>query len=1273
MLRRGVVAGRFEILALAAVGGMGTVYRARDHSTGTLVALKVASLETAGRLLREAEVLDGLDHPGIVRHIAHGTVPSGKAFLAMEWLEGTTLAERLRDGPLSVDDTVVLARRVLDALAYAHARGLVHRDLKPANLFLVGGDPRALTVLDFGLVRLGAGAPTFTGAGVTLGTPGYMAPEQATAEPNIDARADLFSLGAILYECLAGSPAFQAEHPVAFLAKIVFVDPQPLREFVSHVPPALDALVERLLAKSPGERVADAQSALRALDALDAGAAPVAPRLTHLEQRLLSVLLVVAAEEVLGACRPSLDLALLPFHAHVTTFANGALAVTLEPRGAAIDQATQAARCALVMRAHLPSAQIVVATGRAVVDAAPMGEVLDRAASLLAGSAGPRSPASVVVDSATAELLDSGFEVVAVDGGFGLRGERDALDRSRPLLGRTTPCIGREKPLAVLGDLFDACATDAVAVAVVVTGPPGIGKSRLRTEWIRRLRTNRGDAEVWVGRGDPLGAGSTFGMVTTALRQTMAVVDGEPVEARRAKVLARVARRVPAADRARVAAFLGELIGTPFPTDAHEDLAIVRQNPLALAAQVRRAWLEFVRAETRAHPVVLALEDLHWGDLPSVDLIDATLRELANERFMVVALARPEVHDHFPRLWHSRQRHAFELGPLPARACTELARQVLGEATDAAVIDTVVERAQGNAFFLEELLRAVSRGQKDSLPETVLATVAARLDALDRESRRALRAASVFGEAFWRGGVATLLSHDGSQRDVDRQLARLVDLELIVERDRARFPHEREYAFGHALVREAAYALLTDQDRALGHALAGRWLEDAGETHPMVLAEHFERGEELERAARLYVQAGEHSVYGGNWPAVDACIERAVRCGARGDALAMVRFHQVSSHSWRGEWARALPLVLPILTGGERRDQPWYYAASVAAYGGLWLGRPALIDDMFAALLQATPTRELLYGYIGATSMLVTALGAAGRRADARAILLRMAHFMGTHTDVDPLAVGTFERARAHAARFADDDPWLALRAAEAALAAYEPTGHLVHVLMVQGDIGWMARALGMADRSERVLRQMLLVAEPLGTTSVPFAKLYLARTLLDRGVLDEAEALAHSVAEREHERGNRYPEGNARLVLAKIALARGAHDIALDAARAALALLDMAVYDRAEALATVALAQIARGDVAGAEDSAIRAVAAIDAVGGGGPTEIAVRLARVEAARARGDLETAQASLGAATTSLRARADKIADNDAKTRFLSGVPENARVLALLRDGVGMSP
>jgi eukaryotic-like serine/threonine-protein kinase len=266
-------AERFVLQERAGAGGMGTVYRAIDTRTDQTVAVKLLQAadhpQAAERFAREAQLLCELRHPGIVEYLVHGMTGDGQPYLAMEWLAGEDLARRLARGALSLADSLTLLRRTASALAVAHQRGIVHRDLKPSNLFLRGGEVERVAILDFGIARRREFSHAITGAGGIVGTPAYMAPEQACGERDLTPAVDIFSLGCVLFECLTGDRPFVAEHVAAVLALILFSPPPKLRAVRPDLPRAVEALLARMLAKKPGERLPDAAALLDALDALD--------------------------------------------------------------------------------------------------------------------------------------------------------------------------------------------------------------------------------------------------------------------------------------------------------------------------------------------------------------------------------------------------------------------------------------------------------------------------------------------------------------------------------------------------------------------------------------------------------------------------------------------------------------------------------------------------------------------------------------------------------------------------------------------------------------------------------------------------------------------------------------------------------------------------------------------------------------------------------------------------------------------------------------------
>ncbi|MEA2691452.1 MAG: eukaryotic-like serine/threonine-protein kinase [Acidobacteriota bacterium] len=263
-----VLAGRtvshFRIGLLLGGGGMGVVYRAEDLQLGRPVALKFLAPElvrdpvSKTRFLNEARAASALDHPNLCTILEVGESEEGLLFLAMPLYEGESLERLLTEGPLSVEQALDVAAQTARGLAKAHQAGIVHRDVKPPNLFLT--EDGVVKILDFGIAKLtGQAGPTLYG--VLLGTPSYMAPEQTRGE-EIDPRADVWSLGVVLYEMLAGRRPFKGGSGTAVVHAVLHETPEPLARLRPEVPPEVARIVSRMLARDPKQRYADASEAL---------------------------------------------------------------------------------------------------------------------------------------------------------------------------------------------------------------------------------------------------------------------------------------------------------------------------------------------------------------------------------------------------------------------------------------------------------------------------------------------------------------------------------------------------------------------------------------------------------------------------------------------------------------------------------------------------------------------------------------------------------------------------------------------------------------------------------------------------------------------------------------------------------------------------------------------------------------------------------------------------------------------------------------------------
>ncbi len=1283
-----VVAGRFAIERQAGSGGMGDVYRARDLAAGGDVALKLtrASMD-ADRFTREAEVLATLRHPAIVRHVAHGATPEGEHYIAMEWLEGEDLADRLARSRLSIEESIALATRVAEALAEAHEKGIVHRDIKPANLFLRGGDVLGLTVLDFGIARVAAAKPV-TRTGILVGTPGYMAPEQAKGEKTIDARADVFSLGCVLFECVTGQPAFAGAHVMALLAKILFVDPPRLVEIVPEAPRSLDALVARMLAKDPAQRPEDGAALVRELALLDAARSiaawsvrPPPASITGGERRVVS--LVMAARPTISGSESTAETLraddVAQSESEIRAAAargggvaqrllDGSLIASFSGAGSATDQAVRAARCALALRDLAPGSPIVVATGGGeFADDVLMGDAIESAVRALGSRGAARE---VTIDHVTAGLLGGRFLVEPSANGHKLIGEARGGAVGRTLLGVETRCVGRERDLSLLSGTFEECASERVAKVVLVTAPAGVGKSRLARELSARVRDAWPDARAWIAEADAMSAGSPFGMAAQLVKQAASLLDAEPVDARQKKLAEKVGALIGSAEAPRVTEFLGELVGARFPDAGSVRLRAARADPIVMGDQVRRAFVDLVAAESEAHPLLVVLEDLHWGDLPTIKLVDAMLRDLRDRPLFVLALARPEIHDKFPKIWADREMHEIRLGGLSRRAAEALVADVLGAKASAAVSARVVERAAGNAFYLEELIRAVAEGKGDALPETVIAMMQTRLEALDPGLRRVLRAASVFGDVFWRGAVDALLG--GDVPGLRALLQDLADGELISRRAEARFPGEEEYSFRHGLVREAAYAMLPERDRVIGHRLAAEWLEQAGERNALALAEHFERGGEPDRAVPWFARASQVALEGLDLDAGFSIAARAVAAGARGEMLARLRLLQAEMHIWRVAWRSALDASMEAIPLVREGSDDWYLAVG----GAVMLSFDRGLTDQVEALI-----RRLADQGLGAEVTGIVALGFGGGAAralifmgrydEARRFLAPLERLERDAARCDPVALGWSRWVRVLEALFMDDDPMRGLELAHASAAAFEQSGDHRMQLFAKVFAGWCLLGLGAFERAEALLREVIASSE---RRSMRYAEMmarhFLAYAAAGSGAVLDACALLMASRDAFLEAGNRTQEGHARIALAVFRMLAGDHDAARDEALGAIDLLSLDRVNRADALATLAQIELKRGALGSALDAARAAMDILGSVGSLGFSEAHVRLVFVEALAASGDHAGSRAALREARSRLLARADKITDPALRESFLVRVRRNARTLDLAAKRLG---
>jgi tetratricopeptide (TPR) repeat protein/predicted Ser/Thr protein kinase len=1287
-----VIDGRFQVQDAAIHGGMAAVYRAIDLERNEAVAIKILTLQgdaAARRFLREAKVLEELNHPAIARYFGYGLTKAGNAFIAMEWLEGEELADYLARGPLTPKEAVALFTRIAEAVAFVHARGIVHRDIKPSNLYLRGRRLDDVVLLDFGVARLQT-QQQLTTPGALLGTPQYMSPEQARAASNSGPPADIFSLGCVLFECLSGRPAFEGAHIAGVLAKILLDDLPPLRTVCPSAPVWLEELLARMVAKQPEQRPKDGAELLTTLQKAAGeqtrrmALPPVA--MTRQSRHLLSVVLLDGRPK--GAplhvnpnsstqdgpptfADGSFPLALLveaalQHGASVEIIAGGTVACLLWGSAVARDQATQAARLALGLQAIAPGCPMALSTGHAELGGeAPLGEAIDRAALLL--RAALDAGGALFVDDVTASFLDGRFELLPGKNGHELVGEREQEDPTRTLLGRPTTFLGREEEFDAIVRTVSESISAGAARAVLVTAPAGIGKSRLCHELLRYLRA-AGNAEVLFAQGDARRAGSAHSLLVDLVRRASGFSEGQAADHKLRKLRARLSRNLPAAERAHVLEFLGELAGLPSPAPSPQ-LRAARQNPLAFGDQLRLALRDWFVAESAARPLVLILDDLHWGDLPSVRALDAALRVLAKRPFVVIGFGRPETLQLFPGLWEAHRRWHLPLAGLPRLASEALVREILGDAPDLA--ERLADQSGGNAFFLEELIRASAQHGSDGKPQSALAMIESRIALLPELSRDVLRAASVLGDVFWPSGVAALL---GLTAELLPEAIRALQQEEMIRRNpRSRFAPEPEYAFRHSLVREAAYQTLTDGDRRLGHQLAGEWLLSKGERDPVTLAEHFQLGTDPLRAQEWYRFAATQAMEGEDFARVLSLCRRGSELGAE-DAL-RGEFEMLESEAliWSGRYSDAGERGQTAMERLPPGSVAWWTAGGTAAVG---FGRSGMYPQLAALsdlFLRQAPSPGTGRPKALAQARAALWLWSSGRYAQARAQTdACLSHEEELRADPAYAAQAIHEVSALRALYEGEIETYF--DEYQSCLRCYEDAGYLRQVSRVLSELTGAYCMLGEAEEGLTLAPRALALAEQLQMPAVAaFCHQRRGQALYRLQRYPEAIDALRSAAET-FQRGNLpLQEGITRgflsLTLLQVSQQSAAEREARRGVEASLHIPTTSAFSRA----CLAWALLARGRNQEARAEASLGYERLLTLGSVGEGDLLVRLAYIESLLLANDSRAAMDALAEARLVLYQQARRIRSQERQLSFLQGVLENERTLSLARNWLGEEP
>lgn len=898
---------RYEVGEKLGHGGFGSVFRALDRRLNRRVAIKVSHTSSSDpdKLLREARSLAQLRHVGIVA-VFDVAVSGQFCFVVSELLPGPSLAVWLDDHRPTPVEAVQIVAAVADALGHAHSQSIVHRDIKPANI--VFADRQRPVLVDFGLALSDMDAATELG--IVSGTPSYMSPEQTGGRAHrADGRTDIYGLAATLYSMLCGRPPFRGRNNLDVFRQIREDEPQPLRQIRPELPPELERVCLKGMAKLPGDRyttAADFAEALRRAVGLlppiasppstplvasaQRPSAPTKPRGGPRTERRQITLLQCLCEASKGDDDPMEQVAAFQTLCAEVVEAHGGM--SMQVSGAAFlacfgyptareDAPRQAVRAALAITQRSTAVPAVaVGTGSAVVTENPpappviVGDVVAVTSALLARE----TSAGVTISDATFHLVGGFFDCAASGEirprglspvpAHSVRGERavrNRIDAADPA--RLSPLVGRDREVALLKERWELTA-EGVQNVILLVADPGLGKSRL----VRVLRehvlqtsdttvpptnssrSESGGTEVIEWYCSPYHLASPFYPVTDYFDRTYQL-GREPNLAQRLDLLIARLRADGIHDEEELG-LLAAMLSIP----AGDRLPALALTPERQRDKTRDAILNWLVARAQGSPVLFVVEDLHWVDPSTEALLTHFVERGGETRVLAVFTFRPE----YDPPWKGKAvQTQVALNRLTRGQVGEMVRAQAGDRTiPQAVVDQIAERTDGVPLFVEEFTRLVSErgdsvGVAADIPTTLHDLLLARLDRMESD-KAVVQLGAVIGRTFSHAVIQAASDLDESA--LQAELEKLVGAGLVFVKGT---PPRCSYTFKHALIQDATYQSMVKKRRQQFHQTVAEKLEErfpeTAEKQPELIAHHLTEAGQAARAVGYWLIAGQRA------------------------------------------------------------------------------------------------------------------------------------------------------------------------------------------------------------------------------------------------------------------------------------------------------------------------------------------------------------------------------------------------------------------------------
>ncbi len=924
----GKTISHYKILDKIGEGGVGVVYKARDTKLDRTVALKFLLPGNAGEqslkqsLLDEARAAATLNHPNIATIYAIEEIRND-FFMAMEYIEGKVLKDIILPESLSLEKIIDIGLQLCDGLQAAHDASIIHRDLKPANIMLT--DRGLVKIMDFGLadIRHTSDQPQIN---TTAGTVSFMSPEQINGDP-VDYKSDIWALGVILYQMVTGRLPFHYEFESALIYSILNESPIPPVELNENIPDELERLILICLRKESSRRYSSVREIRNELSEIDRKLkSDNAERLLDKNYRLqkqkeverkratilfanisgYSELMTEAGHEELVSLLPKwyemVESAARQFDGTVNRITEHTMRLLFGLPEAIENSTTKALNAALLIRDQFeqykknaginPDIGIRMGIYTGIVLAGTtsssedmvynvIGEPVDLSYALMDKAA----LGEIVAGSNTCKETENEFrfgevrrtKVKGKQGSikyFELLGSHDTGDDGHRVSKKIfkSGIVGRDKELTQL-EMNLLKATYGEGSIITISGEPGIGKSRLIEEF--KKRATQSEVRILEGRTVSYGKNLSFHPIIEILKN-WAMIRDEDDETAIISKLKNTISNIYSGGIQDILPLISNIMGIRLKDEYGTRIKDITGE--ALVKLTQKNIRDLIIKESEQTPVVFIVEDIHWADRSSLDLIQSLLRLCVDQRIVFVFTLRPDYEESGERIldgirdrYYSRH-YEINLEPLSEQETAKL----IGNYIDMTQLPVTIRglitvRSLGNPYFIEEVIQSfidegvleydnggvsVSRRvDRLSIPETIQDMLAARVDRLNENTKSVLKVASVIGRLFNRNILEETVDPN---IHVYEHLDVLEKLRLI---NKDRVTGESEYQFKHALLHEVVYDSIPYNRRKEIHMRVARAVEkeyaDRLPEYYGVLAYHYSSAGEPTKSEEYLLKAGE--------------------------------------------------------------------------------------------------------------------------------------------------------------------------------------------------------------------------------------------------------------------------------------------------------------------------------------------------------------------------------------------------------------------------------